>query len=199
MARIRAAPEAAQFVVEFGGNLHCGRRGMRGARSAAAIVSSRPSSTIISNRPGLAVRPVSATRDRMDERAGLNTPLRCRSSHRAFHMWFVERDLPRASASASAAIWLAHLGCRKNASRAHQLRTRPLRHRSGRACSTKSVSRLTRGRSSSSSRSKATSIAARAGCRRDQPPRARAARARQAAPPACATGTARSSSPASRC
>jgi len=42
----------------------------------------------------------------MDEYLGLDTPSACRSTHRGFHMWFIEWTHPRESL-ASPTIWAA--------------------------------------------------------------------------------------------
>ena len=59
---------------------------------------SRPSSTSTSKSPGLRRAAGHRHARRMDERARLNAPLGCRSTHRRFHMWLVEGHQPMRSA-----------------------------------------------------------------------------------------------------
>ena len=88
---------------------------------------------------------------RMDERARLNAPLGCRSTHRRFHMWLIEGCRRCAGAVTSAATCDASSGAARCLSIA-SCSSSTVSARNGRASSTKSVSRFARGRSRSSSR-----------------------------------------------
>ena len=136
---------------------------------------------------------------RVDERARLDAPLVCRSAHRRFHMWLVEGHRRRAARRRSAPTCAARAGDVQVLLDRLRLRTRPYPTRNGRACSTKSVSRFARGRSSSSSREQPGVVRADAAGHRPALDEQRHARPRRAPRAAAARCTARSSSRASRC
>ena len=147
MARICGMPMRGEFSL--------GPFYLRVARNVSRafrreMVSSRPRSTIISKRPGLTVRPVNATRTAWIRLPGL-MPRSAAAARTVISTCGSSNGLVAASAAVSAPRWPAVSAEAKCFSRAASSYVTD-EARSGLACSTKSVSRLARGRNNSSSR-----------------------------------------------